>query len=149
MEVPESVSLGLASIKPRLHARWNPQGKVLDGRSFDANGKPRHRTYEGLWELWDVDESGNTYRVCQLIGPDGGFIPLGDWVVDLVRLINPERVGGDMHRLVGELVDRPNEDVARLADWAFEDLLDYLADRCWTEKTQRSRIVVPRAIVRV
>jgi hypothetical protein len=147
VEVPESVRIGLANISPSLHARWNPRAVLKRGWSFDVNGQPRGREYEGRWTLWARDVFGVEYKVTTLVAPDGGFIPLGDWVVEMMNFMNPERFGGDMSKMIEELVDKPNEDVSRVGERQFRELVDYLADLCWSEVSQGSRITVPQPLV--
>jgi len=148
VEVPEDVKVGLANIRPTLHARWNPLAKVVGERSYDANGMPRQLDHDPRWEVWDTDESGREYRVAMLEAPDGTFLPLGAWVLKLMHDINPANYDGDMHRMIQHLVDQPNEDVGRVSDQSYEDLLEYLADLCWSRETSGSRIAVPQPLVR-
>ena len=147
MEVPESVRIGLANIRPTLHARWNPQGKQTGGWSFDANGRAREKSFEGRWELWDVrKQRGTAYKVATL-EKDGQFVPLGDWVFQLMYEINPANYEGDMNRMIDALVDKPNEDIAKLGKAQLDELFDYMADFCWSETHRDSRIVVPQLVV--
>lgn len=143
MEVSEDIRIGLANVKPTLHARWNPTARVLRQSSFDVNGQPRRVEHDPRWELWDTDVDGREYRVTVLEAPDGSYLPLGTWVLELVALINPANYDGDLHRMVEALVDRPNAGVDRIAKESYEELLDFLADYCWSEKARTSRIVVP------
>jgi hypothetical protein len=143
VEVPEDVRVGLRNIRAGLHARWNPLARFQSGHSFDANGDPRKVEYDPRWELWDTDEFGVEYRITMLEGVDGEYVPLGTWVLELMHTINPANYGGDMHRMVEQLVDRPNDSVAKLGDRTYEDVLDYLADLCWSEGSRGSRIVAP------
>lgn len=146
MEVPESVRIGLENVRSTLHARWNPQGKAVGERSFDVNGVPRVVEWEGRWELWDKGvATGEDYKVVTL-EKDGQYVPLGEWVLQLVYDINPANYDGDLHKMIEALVDKPNEDVARLGREQYGELLDYMADLCWSEKTRGSRVVVPRMV---
>jgi hypothetical protein len=147
MEVPEDVRVGLANIRPTLRAKLNRTARVVGRASFDANGAPRKVEHDPRWELWDTDEDGREYRVTTLEGPDGGFIPLGTWVLQLMHDINPANYGGDIHEMIERLVDRPNQDVERLGQKTYEEFLDYLADLCWAEGSRSSRITVPLPMV--
>jgi hypothetical protein len=146
VEVPVDVSVGLANVRPTLHVRWNPTARPVSGASFDVNGEPRKVVYDPRWELWDKDEMGAEYRVTVLEGPKGEYLPLGTWVLELVALINPANYGGDLSKMVEALVDKPNEDVARLGDKAFEHLTEYLADLSWHNNTRHGRVTVPSSI---
>jgi hypothetical protein len=143
VEVPVDVAAGLASVRQTLHVRWNPTAQVVGERSFDVNGNARELSHEPRWELWDRDELGVEYKVATLDGPDGGFLPLGTWVLELVALINPANYDGDVHRMVEALIDKPNADVARLGEKCFEQLTEYLADLSWSGHNRGSRVVVP------
>jgi hypothetical protein len=143
VEVPVDVAAGLASVRQTLHVRWNPTAQVVGARSFDVNGNARQLTHEARWELWDRDEFGVEYKVATLEGPDGGFLPLGTWVLELVAQINPANYGGDIHRMVEALIDKPNADVARLGEKSYEQLIEYLADLSWASESRGSRVVVP------
>jgi hypothetical protein len=143
-EVPESVRIGLASIKPTLHVRYNRKAKAITGAAVDVNGEPYVLKYEPRWELWDKSEGGREYQITTLEDPDGGFIPIGEWVIEYFQLINPANYGGDMSKMIEALVDSPNRDAQRLAEKTFEEVLDFFADFMWHEKTRESRITIPR-----
>jgi hypothetical protein len=147
VEVPEDVRIGLANIDPTLHARWNPLARVVGGHSFDVNGNPRHLTHDSRWELWAKDVFGKEYRITVLEDEQGGFVPLGHWVVDMMNFMNPANYDGDLSRMVEKLVDAPNRDVERVGKRQFEELIDFLADLCWTEETKGSRITVPQHVM--
>jgi len=143
VEVPESVKIGLANIRPTLHARWNPTGRQTGGFSFDVNGNPRQKTYDPRWELWDTDEFGNTYKITTLEGMNNEYLPLGEWVVEYMQLINPARYDGDLHKMIEALVDSKNEAVEKIHKDVFDHIAEYFADRQWSEEHKGSRIVVP------
>jgi len=137
-----------------LHARWNPQAKVIEEWSIDVNGDARGKKFDGRWELWDTDADNRPYMVARL-EKDGEFVPLGQWVIKFMYDINPANYDGDMHKVIEALVDKPNRDVERLGDEAFEAIIDYLADLCWSINTPKSRvatmpgqkIVIPQPVV--
>lgn len=146
-EVPEDVQIGLRNIKQTLHARWNPTARYLSGASFDVNGNPRKVTYDPRWEIWDTDESGREYRVTILDGRDGEFVDLGMWVVEMMNKLNPERYGGDLHKMIEALVDQPNLAVDKVGNDTYEELINFLADLCWSEHSRGSRVTVPSPMV--
>lgn len=142
-EVPESVRIGLENIGPDLHCRYNRKGKAVESAATDVNGNPYILEYQPRWELWDKDAHGNEYMVTTLEGPDGEYVPLGEWVIEYFQLINPANYGGDMSKMIEALVDSPNRDVERVGEKAFEELLDYFADHMWHQHNRGSRVVVP------
>lgn len=146
MEAPESIRIGLANIRPTLHLRWNRQARVVGEASFDVNGNPRKVEFDPRWEIWDTDESGREYRVTTLEGPKGEFVPPGEWVLELMALINPANYGGDLHKMVEALVDKPNARVEKLAEDRYRELVDYFADLFWSAASSGSRITVPQVV---
>lgn len=146
-EVPESVRIGLASIRQSLHVRYNRKAVPVESATTDVNGDPYVLRYEPRWELWDKDEHGQEYKITTLSGPDGEFVPVGEWVIEYFQLINPENYGGDMHKMVDALVDSHNRDVERLGEETFKELLDFFADLMWHEEGADSRISVPAPII--
>lgn len=148
-EVPESVRIGLESIRPTLHCRYNRKAKAVESAAVDVNGDPYILEYKPRWELWDKDAHGNEYKITTLEDEDGGFIPLGEWVIEYFQLINPANYDGDMHKMIEALVDSENRDTERLNESTFEDLLDFFADLMWKEENRGSRSVVPSHIAKV
>jgi hypothetical protein len=128
MEAPESVVLGLRGIRAAFNLRWNSTARSVGERSFDVNGKPREIAWDPRWELWDTDEFGAEYRVMVLEDESGAFVPPGEWLVDLVNLINPARYDGDMEKMIQALVDDPNENVRKVGERQFESLTEHLAE---------------------
>lgn len=127
MEVPESVVIGLRNVRPTFNLRWNPKARNIGERSFDVMGNPREITWDGRWELWDTDNMGIDYPVMTLEDKHGDFMPPGDWLVETVNMINPARYGGDVSKMIEELVDKPNLELERLGEKSWEDLVDSLA----------------------
>jgi hypothetical protein len=139
--------IGLLGIRQTLHLRHNPAAVQVGERSFDVNGRPRHREFEPRWELWDTDAHGNEYRVMTLQSPEGGYLPPGYWLVELVRLIDPARYGGNLDKMIEALVDSPNTRLDALSKGSYEDLVEDFAERFWHGKG--TRISVPRSLVTV
>lgn len=147
MEVSLDVRIGLANIRPTLHLRWNPLAKVLREWDFDANGNARKKVHDPRWELWDTDETGRTYKVMTFEGNDGEFLPQGSWMIEAFQLINPANYDGDIHKMIEALVDKPNAKVDQLKKEEYENLVEYMADLTWSEKSRGSRVAVPGLII--
>lgn len=141
MEAPSHIVEALKNVSPGMNLRWNPTARVLKTWGFDANGKPRGVEHDPRWELWDVDADGREYYVMTLEDPNGGFLPPGEWLVEMRRLLDPARYDGDLTKMIAALVDAPNAEVERLSEKAFEELCDSLAERYWG-KTSSDRIQV-------
>lgn len=145
MEVPFDVAESLRSIRSTLRLVYNPTGKLVGGHSFDVNGQPREKLYEPRWELWDTDANGVDYKLTTLEDVEGGYRPPDQRIVELVRLINPERYDGDISKMIEALVDEPNNYIEGLNESRFEELVEHLGDLYWTNKTPQ--IAVPKTIV--
>lgn len=126
-EAPEHIAEGLRNIRSGLHLRWNPRAKVRRKGEWDIYGNLREEpVYEPRWELWDIDPEGGEYKVMTLQGPDPDreFREPGEWLLELVRLFDPARYGGDVGRMVRAMVDDPNRRALEVAEDDFEDLVD-------------------------
>jgi hypothetical protein len=132
MEVSVDVELGLKAIRDTFKLLLNPKGRAVGGRSFDVMGNPREGAYEARWELWDKDVSGREYKVVTLEDRDGGFMPPDQRLVDFINLINPERYGGEVEKMIDALVDSPNQYASTLGDLQYEQMIEHLADVSWT-----------------
>lgn len=139
-EVPESVAEGLRGIRSGLHLRWNPRARVVIPGGFDVHGSPTEPTYDARWELWDIDPDGRAYKVMTLQNADGSFRPPGQWLVDLVWIMNPARYGGDVSKMLRALVDDHNDKLQQVADDDFEELADAVVE--WTLDMQRTQVNV-------
>jgi hypothetical protein len=106
MEVPESVALGLRNIRSGLHLRWNVAA-VKRPTGFDATGKPLEMEVEPRFELWDTDPQGQDYMVMRVQNEDGSFRFPDDRLVERMGRLNPERYGGNVHRMLQAQVDDP------------------------------------------
>lgn len=107
MEVPEGVLIDLKAIRPTFHFRWNERAALVTTGRYDATGAVRNPEYEGRWELWDTDPENTDYMVMRIQHPDGSFRHPGQWLVDRMRFMNPERWAGDVHKMLEELIDAP------------------------------------------
>jgi hypothetical protein len=129
VEAPESIVTDLKSIRPTFELRWNSRARYLSGSSFDVNGNPRKVAFDPRWELWDRDADGVAYKVMTLEEPEtGGFIPPGEWLPELLRLIDPARYDGDVSRMLSALVDDNNEHVRRVCQEDWERLMEAMAN---------------------
>lgn len=129
MEAPESIVEALRSIRPTFNLVWNERGRVIGERSFDVNGNPRVVTWDPRWELWDRDVDGIAYMVLRLEEAETQkFLPPGQWLLDLLYLIDPARYGGNVEKMIRALVDDENEYVKKLAKDDFERLIDSLSN---------------------
>jgi len=122
---PESVVEGLKAIKPTFELRWNNRARFKSGSSYDVNGNARKVVYDPRWELWDRDVDGLRYKLMTLEDAETGeFLPPGDWLLQLVRLIDPARYGGDVSRMIKALIDDKNEYVRKVCQQDWERLVD-------------------------
>ena len=122
--LPEGLEADLHSIRPSFRLVWNVKARVVNPGSYDVYGLPTPVTYEPRWELWDTTPDGNDYMVMQLREPDGGFRQPGSWLVHHLNLINPERYGGDVNRMLTALAEDPNASIATMAEHEFEDIIE-------------------------
>lgn len=120
----------------------NEQSRFKKGRILTAGGADRG-DYEARWELWGTDASGLRYRVTRLEGPTGEFVPPGDWFVDAMRLLDPARYGGDLHKMIDELVDKPNENVRRLHQETFDNLIEAMGSHYFGLSKRRVSVLNP------
>lgn len=139
-EVPESVAEGLANIRSGLHLRWNPRSRVIRPGGYDANGGVLEPTYDARWELWDVDPDGREYRVMTLQHADGSFKPPGEWLLELMRAVDPARYGGSVNRMLRALVDEHNDKLKGVNEKDFEELSGAIVE--WTLDARRTRVGV-------
>jgi hypothetical protein len=125
MEAPDHIVQGLKGVKAEFNLRWNPRARYVSGSSYDVNGNPRTVVYDPRWELWDRDDMGIAHKVMTLEDAEtGGFMPPGEWLLQLVRLIDPARYGGDVGRMTKALVDDHNESVRKVAQKDWERLVE-------------------------
>ena len=125
-EIPESVRIGLQNIRPTLDLRWNPKGRLTKPGHYAVAGFDPPE-YDPRWELWDVDSEGKPYRIMVVERVDGSFKPVGDWLVERVRFVNPERWGGDPNKMIAALIEMEEERRETLMDRDFETLAEATA----------------------
>ena len=115
---PESVLIGLRSIRETFELRFNRKAVLLKPGGYDASGVVTTPEYDPRWELWDTDSEGATYRVMRLqTGPDedlrfpegGQFKSPGQWLVDLLNFMNPARFNGDLNQMLHEVLEEPDK----------------------------------------
>ena len=126
-EVPESVEIGLKSVRETLHLRWNPQAVRVRPGYIDASGIVKPAEWEPRWELWDIDADGRPYKIMTLQHQDGSFKPPGDWLVDLINFLNPARWDGDPNKMIAALVDEPMNRLEQVADEDSDDFFGAVA----------------------
>jgi len=136
VQPPEDVVIGLRNVRDTFDLRFNRTAKVVGGASFDVNGNPRKPEFEARWELWDTDPAGNEYKV-MTVEKEEKYVPPGYWLVELVRLIDPARYGGDLSKMVQALVDEPNARMDALDEDHLNDLIEYLGDMFFMQKNPR------------
>lgn len=131
--IPDYVLSGLKDIRADMHLRWNPTAKLAKAGDIDATGKVRAPEYEPRWELWDKDPEGAEYMIMRLQWDETeAFREPGQWLLDRAKFMNPERWGGDLNKMMQELVEHPEllreagtekdsddliEAIARAASW--------------------------------
>lgn len=140
-EAPQSVVEGLRNVREGLHLRWNPRAKVLRPGQYDASGDLLPPIYEPRWELWDKDPEGGEYKVMTLQGPDGSFRPPGEWLVELMRLMDPARYGGSVNRMLRALVDEHNASLQQVSEEDFDDLAEQVAKWAIYERTPKVSVL--------
>ena len=107
MEAPEHIQEGLKNIRQDMHLRWNPTAVCIDKGVIGAVGQIRKPKYDGRFEVWDKDPDGNEYMVMRVQNMDGSFRPPGEWLLEHIGMVNPERYNGDIETMIAELVDKP------------------------------------------
>lgn len=106
--IPDDVLSGLKDIRSDMHLRWNPTAVLVKAGDIDALGKVRAPEYEPRWELWDKDPEGAEYMIMRLQADEtGAFRQPGQWLLDRAKFMNPERWGGNLHKMMQELVEHP------------------------------------------
>lgn len=140
---PDYVDADLKAIRSTFRLVWNPKSVIAKPGSIDANGFIVPPTYDGRYELWDTDAEGADYRVMRVQTDGGEFRQPGEWLVSLLKLLNPERWGGDPGRMIQEMVDNHNEQLRQLAEKDFEDLIE-MATRSYLEYYQVKNIGRPQ-----
>lgn len=108
MEPPKHIQESLKDVRWGLHLRWNAISVLVKAGEFDSNGKATRPKYEGRFELWDTDPDGREYMVMKLQDPEGEFRYPGEWLVELVWKLHPEKYDGDISKLVLAQIDDPD-----------------------------------------
>lgn len=119
-QAPESVQVGLRSIKDTMRIQWNPTA-VMKGAKINAFGQVVDRIFEPRWEVWDVDAQGKDYMITRVQTDAGEFMEPDQRLVDMLNLCNPARWGGDIRRMVRALVDEPNERLKESEEREFQE----------------------------
>lgn len=108
MEAPEHIDEGLRNIRSGMHLRWNPRAVLTVEGGLDINGlKIKDPEYDPRWEVWDTDPQGAEYMVMRVQTVEGGFRPVGEWLVNHIGMLNPEKWGGNTEAMVQALIDDP------------------------------------------
>lgn len=140
-EVPESVRIGLEAIRETLHLRWNPHAVRVKPGYVDASGVVVPAEWDPRWELWDVDALGQPYKIMTLQHEDGSFKPPGDWLVELIRFVHPQRWDGDPNKMIEALVDDPMRRLEEVSDQDWDDFTDWVAS--FTDWAIRPKVLTP------
>lgn len=116
-EVSKGFLEDLHSIRRTFELVFNERAVMVRPGVIDGSGTVTPAAFEPRWELWDTDPEGARYRVLTLQTspmddpvhfPDGGrFKPPGEWILDHLRFINPERFNGNLNDLLHEAIDEP------------------------------------------
>ena len=107
MEAPKHIQDSLRDIREGLHLRWNPASVLLKVGSIDATGKATNPTYDGRFELWDTTPDGLVYMVMKIQDPDGNFRMPGEWLLEHIWKLHPQRYNNDISKLVLAQIDDP------------------------------------------
>lgn len=138
-EAPESVLIGLRSIRETFQLRWNPTAKRITPGSFDASGVVIPAEWDPRWELWDKDAEGREYMVMQLQTRGGEFRAPGAWLVELMNKLNPARYDGDVSKMIAALVDDPVNRLEEVGDADADDLFEMVARWAYQVRTPKER----------
>jgi hypothetical protein len=107
MEAPQEIVDALRLERHTFEIRWNPKAKLKQKGRYDADGKLVDPTWEGRFELWDTDPYGGEYLFMRLQTPEGGFRAPGWWLVERVKMLNPERWAGRLDKMEEYFIERP------------------------------------------
>jgi hypothetical protein len=126
--LPEGLQQALNDIREGIHLRWNPTAVLIASGSFDASGKlKKDPQYDPRWELWDTDAEGKEYKIMSIQWPNGEFRRPDFWLVELINYMNPARYGGNINRMLREMVDEPNAELENIAERDIDDLIEMAA----------------------
>jgi len=142
-EAPESIVLGLRSIKPTMRLVWNPTA-VRIRTEFDAYGNPKSEIQEPRWEVWDTDAEGCPYMIARVQTEEGEFQEADQRIVDMLNFCNPARWGGDVRKMVKVLVDDANERQREAEERAYQHFAEEVGrDAAYLDTTKVVSAGVP------
>jgi hypothetical protein len=141
MEAPESVVIGLRNIRENLHLRWNPTAVRVKPGHIDASGAVIQAEFDPRFELWDKVDGQPEYKVMTLQHEDGSFRAPGQWLVDLINMVNPERWDGDVNKMLAHFQDRPEQLREEVAEKDFDDFTEMVARWAGWVTTPKSRVL--------
>ena len=107
MEAPKYIQDALANIRSTLHLRWNPKAVLLKTGDYDVTGKATRPTYDPRFEVWDKDPHGREYMVMRVQTPNGDFKYPGEWLVEGIWKLHPEKYDNDVAKLLQAQIDDP------------------------------------------
>lgn len=127
---PKYVDEGLKGIDASFHIRWNPNARVTKPGGFSPDGEPIPPQYEPRYEVWGVDADGAEYRL-MLCDINGEFVLPGDWLITHLNRINPANFGGNIRRMLDEMVDSPNNVLQSVHERDWQDFVQGVASWYW------------------
>ena len=101
---PEHIDQDLCDLDQDMHLRWEPRSKMY----YKGGGTAPE--VEGRYELWTKDSQGAWYMIMTVRTADDGFILPGEWLIERIRHIHPQRFDGSLEKALDELVDKPQRD---------------------------------------
>jgi len=138
MEAPKHIQDGLRDIRETLHLRWNSKSVLLEAGSFDSTGKASEPKYDARFELWDTSPDGLLYMVMKLQDPEGEFRFPGEWLLELIWKLHPEKYDGDVAKLVLAQIDDPETLREAGTKKDSDSLIDAVCDWCQWVVTPKS-----------
>lgn len=108
MEAPKHIQDALANIRSTLHLRWNSKAVMLEKGSYDILGGRIDPVWDPRFEVWDTDAEGREYMVMRVQTGEGVFRYPGEWLVEGIWKLHPEKYDNDLHKLVQAHIDDPD-----------------------------------------
>jgi hypothetical protein len=142
--LPDGLQKALKDVRWGLHLRWNPTAVLRAAGSFDASGKlKKEPEYEPRWELWDTDAENREYKVMSIQWPSGEYRSPDFWIIELLNYMNPARFGGDVSRMLRQIVDEPNRELENMTEREIDDLCEMAAKWYYYADQPKQRVLSP------